>query len=451
MTPIERRIRQYEALLKSRQRRPRYVNDVIRNVRDVVRAAGITSVKKITKPVIEQAINDVAIQNKLAPNSVGQAIAYCKAFVTWLYQSEHIKRNKLEALKAPRGQKNVRPRRPLTDDEVDRLIEATELKDSTSVMPGQHRAWLYRLAVLTGLRCNTLLALTPGHFVLAGGVPPYVRRKAAENKNGRDDKLPIHSFLAKALRIWLRDKEPDKLLFPVCDKTARSMLARDLVAAGIDAKADDEGRVLDFHAFRHTFCTRVGRARLPMKAQMALMGHRSYSMTLKYQHVDESELSEMINEVYQVGLDGRPHPKPKKETGNEYLASGTAGGGTDSGIGDGAQPGGGEQQGPPSRPGDEGTSGHGGGSGGGVVEPRPSLPDRILPKHEGLEGDSGGTGGEGAADGEGPERPVAGAGEADTTTVKEEVTCRACGVRKTTFSFGLCRKCAGLDIGVPEI
>jgi len=53
-----------------------------------------------------------------------------------------------------------------------------------------------------------------------------------------------------------------------------------LKSAGI-AKKDSQCRVVDFHSFRHTFCTNLHRAGVPLREAMELMCHSDVKLTMK--------------------------------------------------------------------------------------------------------------------------------------------------------------------------
>lgn len=57
-------------------------------------------------------------------------------------------------------------------------------------------------------------------------------------------------------------------------------LRKDLRACGIDP-VDEEGRVRDFHALSHTFCTLLQKADVAPRIAMHLMRHRDLSLTMK--------------------------------------------------------------------------------------------------------------------------------------------------------------------------
>jgi integrase len=75
------------------------------------------------------------------------------------------------------------------------------------------------------------------------------------------------------------------------------MLRRDLKRACI-AYADAAGRVVDFHALRHTFITSLARAGVhPLKAK-ELARHSTITLTMDvYSHVDANELRDALDSV----------------------------------------------------------------------------------------------------------------------------------------------------------
>jgi integrase len=68
--------------------------------------------------------------------------------------------------------------------------------------------------------------------------------------------VPISSDLAKTLKRYAADLEPEDRVFPfpATSGSVVDMLRRDLAGAGIPCKLPG-GEVVDFHAFRSTFIT----------------------------------------------------------------------------------------------------------------------------------------------------------------------------------------------------
>src|SRR5262249_53773064 len=136
---------------------------------------------------------------------------------------------------------------------------------------GRERSLIYRTLVLTGLRKGELTSLTVAQLHLDDGVPVAIL-DAADEKNREGSVIPLRDDLAADMRKWLDDKlerlqaeslqrgqpAPHRLpsAMPVFNVPVKlcKILNRDLRFAGI-AKRDDRGRILDVHAFRHTFGT----------------------------------------------------------------------------------------------------------------------------------------------------------------------------------------------------
>jgi integrase len=66
-------------------------------------------------------------------------------------------------------------------------------------------------------------------------------------------------------------------LFTFGNRTA-ALFRSDLKRAGIAAR-DEHGRVLDFHAMRHTTATRLAINGVPIKQAMAILRHKTIAMT----------------------------------------------------------------------------------------------------------------------------------------------------------------------------
>jgi integrase len=139
----------------------------------------------------------------------------------------------------------------------------------------------YRLvsltAVLTGIRHGELKRLCWGDFNLSPEKPSVVVR-ASISKNHKQACLPLYPALAVELsRFRPANAVAGDLVFAgmVPRSEAFNLL---LKKAGI-AKVDSQGRVVDFHSLRHTFCTNLHRAGVPQREAMELMRHNDPRLT----------------------------------------------------------------------------------------------------------------------------------------------------------------------------
>jgi len=225
-----------------------------------------------------------------------------------------------------------RQRRALTEEELDRLLNAARErplaealtvrrgknkgKPLAKVRPevraqlisfGRERALIYKTLVLTGLRKGELASLTVGQIDFTGPVA-YVVLNAKDEKNRKGSEIPVRADLAAELRAWLDEKlsvlqeaarrggdpiparlPPDTKILDVPTGLIR-IFDRDLVFAGIAhveqrngkevvIKTDERGRTIDIHALRHTFGTHLSKAGVPLRTAQAAMRHSDPSLT----------------------------------------------------------------------------------------------------------------------------------------------------------------------------
>ena len=109
---------------------------------------------------------------------------------------------------------------------------------------------------------------------------------AAYSKRRREDIVPLRSDIARAVAAFLADRPANAPLFAMPKKPAL-MLRADLKAAGIPYR-DKSGRVIDFHALRHTFITRLARSCIAPAVAKSLVRHGTVTLTLdNYTHADQ--------------------------------------------------------------------------------------------------------------------------------------------------------------------
>jgi len=104
---------------------------------------------------------------------------------------------------------------------------------------------------------------------------------------------------------------------PAPDGVVR-MLRGDLSDAGIEYR-DDAGRVLDFHALRHTFITNLARGGVHPKIAQQLARHLTITLTMdRYSHTAVGDLSDALTVLPDSGK-----PAPAETT--QQRATGTLG------------------------------------------------------------------------------------------------------------------------------
>jgi hypothetical protein len=104
--------------------------------------------------------------------------------------------------------------------------------------------------------------------------------RASVSKNHKQASLPLHPALVEALREFRpADATAGDLVFK--GLVPRSKLFNAQLEAAKITKVDSQGRVVDFHSLRHTFCTNLHRAGVSQREAMELMRHGDPRLTAK--------------------------------------------------------------------------------------------------------------------------------------------------------------------------
>lgn len=241
-----------------------------------------------------------------------------KGFTRWLWKDKRVAADPLAGMSklANAGTDVRRVRRDYSPDELSRLIDAAQSGRIYRDLSGPERAALYRTAAGTGLRVSELASLTAGAFDLDAS-PPVVHLEAAYSKNRKQVEQPLPDHLADTLRPFLAGKPADALLWPgKWHEDAAEMIRLDLGEARAEwlqtfqdarkrdeaeqsdflAYFDAEGRVIDFHALRHTYVSRIVQGGASAKVAQTLARHSTVQLTLgRYAHAGLYDLSQAVN------------------------------------------------------------------------------------------------------------------------------------------------------------
>ncbi len=186
-----------------------------------------------------------------------------RSFLVFLVRNDRIAANPLRDYWKSKGDVPVAfRRRAMTDAEFQRLISAASKGKVTYGLPGQDRVMLYLAAMYSGLRAHELSSLTARSFDL--GERPCILLDRAVSKRRKYDVLQLPTAVAELFRPWLAGKAPGHKLWPgTWWQTARRMLRKDCLVAGVEMETD-EGR-LDFHCTRVSFITRLAATDGPLR------------------------------------------------------------------------------------------------------------------------------------------------------------------------------------------
>ena len=184
-----------------------------------------------------------------------------------------------------------------------RPAEAGKLLGAAKTMP---RRWfpLFLLALRTGMRRGEIFGL---HWRSVdfdtGRITIEVnnwRGQLGSPKSGKSRVVPMTSDLAEALREW-QQHSPGEVVFAKADggvyrngTIANEALNRALDRAGL--------RRVRFHDLRHTFASHLVLQGCSLKVVQLLMGHSTVTMTERYAHVADDQLSAAIESLDGLGL-----------------------------------------------------------------------------------------------------------------------------------------------------
>jgi len=121
-----------------------------------------------------------------------------------------------------------------------------------------------------------------------------------------------------SIKLWIESFKKGSRLWPGNSyRRAAEMLRDDLKAAKI-AYRDKDGKVVDFHALRHTYITSLHRNGVHGKVLQELARHSVGWLTERYTHVDEEEKEQAVRKLPDApklpgikGL-GSPYGTPRK-------------------------------------------------------------------------------------------------------------------------------------------
>ena len=307
--PVADHLADYRSDLLNRGRTRQPAHEVHALATRLTTIAQIDRLSGMTADRIAKAIRTLEDEGKSQRTQL-KAHRSIKGWTRWLVDSHRLPADPLASLRGVSVTKRVHERRALTHNEAASLIHATECGAPWRKLSGRDRAALYRVALGTGFRRGVLASLTPADFDLDLDAPTITVR-AAYSKRRRDDAQPIHADLARWLASWLAERPTHAPLWTLHRDTGR-MLRADLDAARAawegeattdaarDARRrepsflrtpDAAGRVVDFHALRHSYVSGIVASGASVKICQELARHSTPTLTIgTYAHVRLADL-----------------------------------------------------------------------------------------------------------------------------------------------------------------
>lgn len=161
-----------------------------------------------------------------------------------------------------------------------------------------HEDWFRQVvvfAVSTGLRRGEILNLRWQDVDLTGRTLSIQTNERFITKHGKRRIIPLNetAFLILTSR---HGKNPSEYCFTLNDKPIYDGWVSHLFKRYVRA-ANLSNTRLRFHSLRHSFCTWLVEAGVPLPHVQALVGHSSVTVTEGYSHVVSQELHGAVNKI----------------------------------------------------------------------------------------------------------------------------------------------------------
>ena len=274
---------------------PHHIVQKDRQLSAMIAGSKATRLAELTADALELHLTALKAR-QLSARSVNFARQIAVAFYGWCIKTGRAESNPLRVVpKQDETRDRRRVRRPLTDDEMTRLLAVARERGRD--------AW-YLAAALAGLRKGDMQQLTWADVDFKAGTVTIRHGKAK-----RTDTIPMHPQLAEALRRRLAAFPALPTARVWADTVGDVTRLKDFLRAGIARRVDvldsegkpvkigtgkherfktrivvedDQGRVIDLHALRTTLGTQLARAGVTPQVAQRIMRHSDYRTTLKH-------------------------------------------------------------------------------------------------------------------------------------------------------------------------
>lgn len=230
-------------------------------------ALGNYPIASIPPKLIEQHKKDRLLVAK--PETVGKEIRILKAALNRAVELGVIKESPARKIKAPAGVQS-------------KAVEYYPQKSLAKLYKADLAlAPIWRFLANTGLRRSEFSKARRSDIV--GGVLRVESTDAGRTKSGKWREVPLNSAAKAALRALGRDR-----LSPYATDTLTHLFAAVARRAGVGG---------NLHMLRHTFCSHLVMAGVPLRAVQVLAGHSTYSITERYAHLAPGNKAAAVGKI----------------------------------------------------------------------------------------------------------------------------------------------------------
>lgn len=176
------------------------------------------------------------------------------------------------------------------------LEEENKILSYYTHMGRQDLSDLCAFACDTGLRMGALLKLVPEHFDFHGdGQNSWLRLPGGIMKNGKEHHIPITNRAKEIARRRIAITQGGRL-FPFTKDSIEHHWKTMRAHIGYD-----HDKQFVFHTWRHTYCSRLVQAGIPIVVVQQLAGHETLAITMRYAKLASQNLTSAVGVLEQIG------------------------------------------------------------------------------------------------------------------------------------------------------
>lgn len=220
---------------------------------------------------------------KLAAGTVNGIASKFRRLFAWLYALEVVNANPFDGILRAPATPRRRATRSLTADEIAAVLGHLDAVQSRVVPAGTYGD-MFRLGLLTAMRYNELLQLTPSMLQLDADIPhALVSEQYAKTRTARE--VVLSPAAVRILRSYCAGKGSNERLFPCSYSSLQERLNDCSAKLGVP---------VFFHLTRHTAICEYAASAQSMSELQAFSGHASKQGVEPYANHDMQALRQRV-------------------------------------------------------------------------------------------------------------------------------------------------------------